>query len=50
MKKRRIKGTEEVREVLRGLGYSFTKDAKDNWLFIKVTNSEFSVIKEIITE
>jgi len=50
MKRRGVKDTEANRKMLRALGYNFTVSSNRNRVFIKVTNSDFSVIKELLPD
>ena len=50
MKRRGIKDTEANRRVLESLGLSFIVSEKRNRVFIKVSNSDFAVIKELMED
>ncbi len=50
MKRRGVKDTAGNRAMIRALGYSFTVSEKRNRIFIKATNSDFQVIKEMIPD
>ena len=50
MKRRSIKDTKKNREILEGLGLGFTEHKDKKKIFIKVSNSDLSVIKELLEE
>jgi len=50
MKRRGIKDTLGNRKTARSLGYSFTVSDKRKRIFIKVTNADFVVVKELMPD
>ena len=50
MKRRGIKDTEANRRLLESLGLSFIINEKRKRVFIKVSNSDFALIKELIED
>jgi len=50
MKRRGLKDTEGNRKMARALGYTFTESKKRKRIFIKTTNSDFIVIKELMPD
>ena len=50
MKRRGLKDTEGNRKMARALGYSFTVSDKRERIFVKTTNSDFAVIKEMMPD
>jgi hypothetical protein len=50
MKRRGIKDTPDNRTMARSLGYTFTENTKRKRIFIKVTNSDFAVVKELMPD
>jgi hypothetical protein len=50
MKRRGIKDTENNRRILEDLGYTYFVSTNRNRVFIKVTNRELSIIKELLDD
>jgi len=50
MKRRGLKDTEGNRNMARALGYGFTVSDKRKRIFVRATNSEFAVIKEMMPD
>lgn len=48
MKRRGVKDTKENRKILRELGYTFIANENRKRIFIKTTNSDFAVIKDLL--
>jgi len=50
MKRRGIKDTENNRRILNDLGYTYIVNENRKRVFIKVTNSDLSVIKKLLDD
>lgn len=50
MKRRGLRDTDGNRKMAYALGYSFTVSNKRKRIFVKATNSDFAVIKELMPD
>ena len=50
MKRRKIKDTKENREHLNALGITYIINEKKKSLFVKLSSSDFSIVRDIIGE
>ena len=50
MKRRAVMDTLANREVLESLDYTYIPDNKSNKIFIKVSNSDLNIIKELLPD
>ena len=50
MKRRAVKDTLSNCQLLNDLGYSYTRCEKRKRIYIKVTNSDFMIIKELLPD
>lgn len=50
MKRRGVKDTASNRKILTELGYSYIVNEHRKRVFIKVTNSDFTIIKQLLDD
>lgn len=50
VKRRGIKDTQGNRDMLRALGFTFTESEKRQRIFIKISNADLAVVKELLPD